>query len=242
MVHSRRSHLIAGTDTLCPIGKAAAAACESVYNDDMFAWLKRHALASLLVLAALSLIPAYVRAFKVIGASEIPTVLLGDVIIVNKAAYTVRAPYSSISLFPTGSPKRGDFVCLQIPDSSRLKGAFFKRIIGLPGETIEMRDNRVLINGRAIPVKPLNSADFAWIPKAHPIGSTVEDEDGHWITFAPGKSEHRNHPLTRLTEGRYFLLGDNRDDSFDSREFGPVPADFFLGKVIAILPTGERVR
>ncbi|HYK87632.1 MAG TPA: signal peptidase I [Acidobacteriota bacterium] len=213
-----------------------------LYNDGMFAWPKKHILAFLLLLGALSLVPAYVRAYNIIGASEIPTVLLGDKIIVNNAAYVVRAPYSSTKLFRTGAPKRGDFVFLRLPNNPRLKLGFFKRIVGLPGETIELRENRVCINGRALPVKQLNPADFAWVPKAHPIGSTVEDEDGHWITFTPGKNEHRNHPLTRLAESQYFLLGDNRDNSFDSREFGPVPADLFLGKVIAILPTGAQVR
>jgi signal peptidase I len=168
--------------------------------------------------------------------------LLGDKIIVNNAAYALKAPYSNTRLFRTGSPKRGDMVCLHIPNSPRLPGPFIKRIIGLPGETIEIRENRVLINGGAIAARPLNPADFGWVPKGHPIGSTVENEDGHWITFTPGRSEHRNHPPTRLGAGQYFLLGDNRDGSFDSREFGPVPGDYFLGKVIAILPTGERVR
>lgn len=154
----------------------------------------------------------------------------------------MRVPYWNGKLFRTGSPKRGDFVYLQIPNNFRLKGAFFKRIMGLPGETIELRENRVLIGGRAISVKALNPAEFKWIPKARPIGSIVENEDGHWITFTRGKSRHRNHPPTRPVDGHYLLLGDNRDGSLDSREFGPVSEDVFLGKVIAIFPTGERAR
>lgn len=94
-----------------------------------------------------------------------------------------------------------------------------------------------------MPTRPLNPADFAWVPKAHAIGLTMmEDENGHWIAFTPGKSEYRNHPATRLADGQYFLLGDNRDDSYDSRAFGPVHSGLFLGKVIAILPTGHRDR
>ncbi len=219
-----------------------SSACVLVYNAVMLAGLKRHVLAFLFVLAALGLVPAYLRAYTIVGGSEIPTVLLGDKIVVNNAAYILKVPYSNAKLFRTGSPKRGDFVCLQIPNNSRLKGAFFKRIMGLPGETIELQENRVLIDGRALSVKALNPGEFTWVPKAHPIGSIVENEDGHWITYTPGKSENRNHPPTRLADGQYFLLGDNRDGSFDSREFGPVSEDFFLGKVIAIFPTGERAR
>jgi signal peptidase I len=70
----------------------------------------------------------------------------------------------------------------------------------------------------------------------------VESEDGHWVTYTPGKSEHRNHPPNRLGAGQYFVLGDNRDHSYDSREFGPVSEDLFDGKVIAILRAGERTR
>jgi signal peptidase I len=114
--------------------------------------------------------------------------------------------------------------------------------VGLPGEVIEIRENRLIINGSPIPVRDLNPADFAWVPKAHPIGSIVQDEDGHWITFTPGRSELRNHLPVRLSDRQYFVLGDNRDDSADSREFGPVSEDLILGKVIAVFPAGERIR
>lgn len=208
----------------------------------MLAWLKRHALSLLLVLAGLSLVPAYLHAYMLIGSSDIPTVLLGDKVIVNSAAYHLKLPYSNVTLFRTGLPKRGDFVLLHVLNHPRLRSGFFKRIMGLPGEIIEIRENRVVVNGRTIPVKSLNPADFAWVPQTHPIGSVVQSEDGHWITFTPGKSEHRNHPPIRLSHGQYFVLGDNRDNSEDSREFGPVSEDLLLGKVIATFATGERTR
>lgn len=74
----------------------------------MLTWSKRNALAFVLVIAALSLVPAYLRAYTIVGASETPTVLLGDKIIVNKAAYNLSLPYSSTILFRTGTPQRGD--------------------------------------------------------------------------------------------------------------------------------------
>jgi signal peptidase I len=212
------------------------------YSDVVLAWLKRRVRLVLLVLAGLSLVPAYLHAYMLIGPSDIPTVLLGDKIIVNSAAYKVKLPYSNVTLFRSGLPKRGDFVLLHLPSHPRLKFGFFKRVMGLPGEIIEIRENRVIVNGRTIPVRALSVADFAWVPKAHPIGSVVQSEDGHWITFTPGKSEHRNHPPIRLSDGQYFVLGDNRDDSEDSREFGPVSEDLLLGKVIATFATGDRTR
>jgi signal peptidase I len=165
---------------------------------------KRYIVALLLVVAGLALVPAYLHAYNLTGASEIPTILLGDKILVNNAAYNLRVPYSDTKLFRTGSPKRGDFVFLHLPNNSHLKSGFFKRILGLPGKNIELRENRLLIDGRALPVKTLNPADFAWVPAAHPIGSTVENEDGHWITFTPGKSEHRNHPPPAFHPGNTY--------------------------------------
>ena len=208
----------------------------------MWASFRRHFRWLSLALVGLSLIPAYLYAYVLAGPSDIPTVLLGDKVVVNNAAYRLKLPYSNVALFRTGLPKRGDFVLLHLNNPPRLKSPFFKRIMGLPGEVIEIRENRIFINGRAIPVRDLNPADFAWVPQAHPIGSAVQDEDGHWITFTPGKSEHRNNPPVRLTDRQYFVLGDNRDDSADSREFGPVSEELLLGKVIATFAAGQRSR
>lgn len=203
----------------------------------MIAWFKRHFRTLLISAIVLSVLPAYLRAISLSGASEAPTLLLGDTTIVNEAAYSVRLPYSKVKLLRIGSPKRGDMVQLRLLDRTSLG---LKRVMGVPGETIEVRENRVIVNGQAIPVKTLNRADFAWVPEVHRIGSSVESEDGHWIAFTPGKSEYRNHPPIRLADGLYFLLGDNRDNSADSRLWGPVSENLILGKVIAILPTGAR--
>jgi len=177
---------------------------------------KRRIRILLLIVAALSLLPAYLHAYKITGASEVPTVLVGDTILVNSAAWRLKLPYTNVTLLRTGTPRRGDFV--------RLRTKYgFKRILGLPGETIELRENRVIVNGSPLPLSPL-----------HHLGTNIENEDGHWIMFTPGKDEHRNHPPTHLSPHEYFLLGDNRDDSIDSREFGPVSDDVFEGKVIAV--------
>jgi type IV secretory pathway protease TraF len=70
----------------------------------------------------------------------------------------------------------------------------------------------------------------------------VQDEDGHWITFTPWKSEHRNYPPVRLLDRQYFVLGDNRDDSEDSREFEPISEDLLVGKAIATFARAERTK
>ena len=144
---------------------------------EMLPLLKRYLRAVLLALTGLSLVPAYLRAYSIAGASDAPTALLRDTIIVNKAAYTVRLPYSNVKLLRIGSPKRGDMVQVRLQGSSSLG---IKRVMGVPGETIELKENRVIVNGQAVPVKTLNRADFAWVPAVNPIGSSVGSEDGHW--------------------------------------------------------------
>src|SRR5580692_5561635 len=105
---------------------------------------------------ALALAPACLRAYKITGISEAPTMVLGDKILVNRVAYVLSAP------------RRGEMVVLHFPDRP-----FFgpKRIVGVPGDTVEMVDNRVIVNGRMLPMRELNRADFNWVAPANRIGS-----------------------------------------------------------------------
>ena len=113
-----------------------------------------------------------------------------------------------------------------------------KRVLGLPGETIEVRENRVMIDGNPLPAQPV-TLNFA-VPPEHKMGSTVVMEDGHWIAYTPGKSEYRNSPARHLGPKEYFLMGDNRDNSLDSRSFGPVSREWIVGKVLIVIPKGRR--
>ena len=204
----------------------------------MLPWLKRHLGLIVLVCAGLGILPSYLWSYSLSGASEAPTILLRDTFIVNRAAYDLRLPYCRSALFHTGSPRRGDIVQARLPAPV---GLGIKRVLGLPGETIEVRENRVIVNGRPLPLQPLDRTDLGWVPAAHRMGSTVVMEDGHWVAYTPGKSEYRNFPPVRLGPGQYFLMGDNRDNSLDSRAFGPVSGERVLGKAIAVFPTGQRV-
>jgi len=190
-----------------------------------------------LAAAAVLILPAYLRAYTVSGASDAPTLLLGDTAIVNRAAYWVQLPYSRIRLFRVSRPKRGDLVQVLRPDRPLL---VFKRVIGLPGETIEMRDNRIFVNGRVLPLTTLPAADFSWVPASHSMAGTVYDEDGHWAAFAAGAGEYRDLAPLRLNKDEYFVLGDNRDISLDCRVWGPLKERAIFGKVLFVLRTGPR--
>lgn len=201
-------------------------------------WLKRRFLILLLAGVGLAILPSYLWPYSLTGASEAPTILVGDTIVVNRAAYDFRVPYSRLTICRVGSPRRGDIVQAYLPSGI---GLGIKRVLGLPGETIEVRENLVIVNGKPLPARPLDHTPFDEVSPAHRMGSTVVMEDGHWAAYTPGKSEYRNSSPVQLGPREYFLMGDNRDNSLDSRAFGPVPRDRIIGKVIAILPTGQRV-
>ena len=201
-------------------------------------WLRRHARLLTLVTVLLAGIPQYVHAYTISqrGVSEVPTILAGDTILVNHAAYAVRLPYSKVQVFRTGVPQRGDMVLVALPTG----GVAPKRVMAIPGDTIEVRDNRLIVNGASVPVIRLNRSAFEWVPAADRLGSVVVNELGHWVTYTPGRGAHRNHPPTHIENEEFFLLGDNRDESADSRTWGPLSANRILGKVLAVLATGPR--
>ncbi len=183
----------------------------------MTTWLKRHLRMLAILALGVATLPTYLRAFKLTTPSMAPSINIGDSFLVNKASYMV------------SSPKRGDMVQLVLPGKAF---RVIKRVMGLPGETIEFRDNRVLINGRVLPLERLNRTDFDWVAPVNNIGSDVYNEDGHWITFTPGQGEIRNHAPVSLGAHEFYLVGDNRDGSLDSRIWGPVSGNRILGKVV----------
>jgi signal peptidase I len=199
--------------------------------------LKTHLPILLLTGAALAILPSYVWAYSLSGASETPTIVPGDTFIVNRAAYCLRLPFSRVTLLNFDSPRRGDIVQAQLPAGI---GTGIKRVLGLPGETIEVRENLVIVNGRPLATRELAGPTFAWVPAAARMGSTVAMEDGHWVAYTLGKSRYRSSPPVRLRASEYFLMGDNRDNSFDSRAFGPVSGGQITGKVTAVLPKDHR--
>jgi signal peptidase I len=198
---------------------------------------KRRLILLTVVAVVVVLVPAYLHAYVLSGASDAPTLLLGDKVIVNQGAYWLKLPYTQIRLFHVSLPRRGDLALAKAPGISNL---IFKRVIGLPGETIEIRDNRVIVDGKPLLLKAQSPTDFSWVPVSHHMGNTIYEEDGHWVAFTPGAGEHRNFASIRLQADEYFLLGDNRDNSLDCRVWGPLKENAIFGKVILRLATGPR--
>ena len=156
-----------------------------------------------------------------------PTILEGDRILVNKLAYDFKIPLTHISIYKFGDPKRGDIV---IFDSKVADTRLVKRVIGLPGDTVEMRDNRLTINGieaRYSNVEYAADAIFA-------IESDVSMS--HRIELArTGGSRLSTFGPVKVPKDRYLVLGDNRDNSADSRVYGFIPREEIVGNARTIV-------
>jgi signal peptidase I len=183
------------------------------------------------VVAAFALLPAYVGAYTLSGASDAPTLLLGDWVWVNRAAYDVRVPYSDRVLWNRAGPALGDLVLVENPDNRLL---IFKRVVALPGDRVGMHQHHLTLNGRSLAYAAADRAAFAAAPAENLLGSVIETETlgahTHLITYTPG-SETSSFPEVQVPADHYFLMGDNRDRSLDSRTWGPVPRQRLRGRV-----------
>lgn len=192
------------------------------------------------VIALVAAVPSYVRAYRVDGASDAPSFLVGERIFVIHAAYDVRLPYTGITLFSHARPERGDVVLFRSPDG---EAPVFKRVIGCAGDTVEMRDHRLEINGVPLRYGPIDRARFRPVAERNRLGAIVAEETGngapHLVTYTPGLQSAASFGLVRVPEDHYFVMGDNRDHSRDSRAYGSIPRRSILGRVVSPNRTGS---
>lgn len=193
------------------------------------------------IFAVLVLRSFLVEPFRIPSNSMMPTLLTGDFILVNKFAYGLRLPVLNVKFLDIGEPKRGDVVVFKFPLDPRTD--YIKRIVGLPGDLIDYRHKTLYINGEPVAQEPL--------------GIYTGTGSGREMTGARESLEHLagtdhriltrptapNLPFgcqvlafgpVRVPEGHYFVMGDNRDNSNDSRCWGFVPDDKLVGKAFAI--------
>jgi len=194
---------------------------------------KRWFLLLIAVIGIGAITPSYVRVYRVDGFSDAPTFLVGDLILVIKAAYDVRLPYTDIVILCHSQPQSGDVVMYQSPGDDFL---VFKRVIGCPGDTVVMRHNRLEINGIPLQYERVDGKEYSPIAKQNNLGTIIEKETGngppHLMTHTPGASLYASFGPVLVPEGHYFVMGDNRDNSRDSRMYGSVPRHSIVGKVI----------
>ena len=145
--------------------------------------------------------------YRVPTGSMLPTIQIGDHILTNKMAYDFKLPFTEVSLTKTGEPKRGDVMVFIYPKDESIN--FVKRVIGLPGETLKIENNRLYIND--------------------------EEVDENYLPSAARNLIYQHQFEITIPENMYFVMGDNRENSLDSRYWGFVPRKNVKGKAIEVL-------
>jgi signal peptidase I len=174
--------------------------------------------------------------FKIPSGSMIPTLWIGDFIVVNKYAYGLRLPVLNSKIVETGEPERGDIIVFRFPEDERVN--YIKRVIGLPGDTVTYRDKSLYINGEPVEQTPDGGWEGVGLNRNPPGTSPVLrqeylTEEPHPIVVYPSRRNSRTVSVT-VPEGHYFVMGDNRDQSLDSRAWGFVPEENLVGKAVRI--------
>ena len=173
--------------------------------------------------------------FKIPSGSMIPTLLIGDFIVVNKYAYGLRLPVLNKKVVGIGDPQRGDVAVFRYPVDPSIN--FIKRVVGLPGDTISYRDKALFINGEPVRQETIDEYSKTAVKCSIPAKDATLvyealGEDGHELLIHEG-SRGKNGSWV-VPEGHYFMMGDNRDRSNDSREWGFVPEENILGRAVGI--------
>ncbi len=179
--------------------------------------------------------------FRIPSGSMMPTLLQGDFIFVKKYSYGLRLPVTETKIVETGDPERGDVVVFRLPSSPNIN--YIKRIVGLPGDEVIYSKHRLTINGELVDLQ--QAEDYSrntprWIEQ---LG-----EDSHDILITAPLNTHMDGRYV-VPEGHFFVLGDNRDSSKDSRYIGAIPETHLVGEAVRIwlhidgfsMPRWERI-
>ena len=213
---------------------------------------------SILVVIILIFRSVFFEPFRIPSGSMIPTLMIGDFILVNKMAYGFKLPFSDffsdpIYLIGKSNPNRGDVVVFKYPKDPSVN--YIKRVIGLPGDVIEIKNKIIYINGTPIDVKDITSSE-----QGKKILDDMDDKfKGHNLKLLGTKTGEHSHVIQQdndnfykvdyekltVPEGKFFAMGDNRDFSYDSRFWGFVPHEYIKGKALFvwfsfILPFSEN--
>lgn len=200
------------------------------------------------ILAVFVLRSFIVEPFKIPSGSMIPTLLVGDFILVNKFTYGIRLPVVNRKVVELGSPGRGDVMVFRYPPDPSLD--YIKRVVGLPGDRVEYRNKRLSINGQPVPTRQLEdylSRERMQFSERHreTLGSTEHDilidtdapaylPQSRAFPFASNCNYNAEGVTCTVPPGHYFVMGDNRDNSSDSRVWGFVPDEHIVGKAFFI--------
>ncbi|RBP49270.1 signal peptidase I [Arenicella xantha] len=177
--------------------------------------------------------------FRIPSGSMYPTLEVGDFILVNKFSYGLRLPIVRTKVFEIGDPQRGDIVVFKYPRDP--KQSYIKRLIGLPGDIIQYRDSTLYINGEKLDQQVLG--EFKYRDQADQWHTSIEweqviptstDADGVAVKYGILQDNRRSKGAWKVPEGQYFMMGDNRGNSADSRVWGFLPEENIVGKAFFV--------
>jgi signal peptidase I len=186
--------------------------------------------------------------FKIPSGSMIPTLLVGDLILVNKFTYGLRLPVIHTKISAGHEPQRGDVMVFRYPPQPSMD--YIKRVVGLPGDTVAYLNKQLTINGKPVPLTPLPEffdedsmryyKQYQEVLGTHTHRLLIDDDRP---AFVPGVHDFPDHQncrysiegvVCRVPPGEYFMMGDNRDNSLDSRYWGFVPDRNIVGRAFLI--------
>ncbi|MFZ5949325.1 MAG: signal peptidase I [Candidatus Rifleibacteriota bacterium] len=189
----------------------------------------------LVVLSILAPIRSVLADYNYIPSGSMkPTLLVGDNVLVNKLAYDLKVPFTRYHIAEWADPVSGEVVVFHQPSENML---MVKRVVGVPGDTVEMKDNRLFINGKLLeyqpetPEKDLMSAEQRFCV----FGREKLGPVWHSFMEMPFSPSIQTFPAIKIPDGKYFLMGDNRDNSKDSRFWGLIDRGDILGRAEMIL-------
>jgi len=170
--------------------------------------------------------------FRIPSASMLPTLHIGDFILVNKFAYGIRLPVINTKVLETGEPKRGDVLVFRFPQNTRVD--YIKRVVGLPGDKVGYFNKTIYINGEAIEqqVQQKDVNLLGLVPSRAELRVEQLGDIKHELLIDPDRSLVEGEMV--VPSGQYFVMGDNRDNSNDSRFWGTVPEQNLVGKAFFI--------
>ena len=171
--------------------------------------------------------------YQVPTGSMIPTIKIVDFILVNKFAYGLRLPVLGTKILDVGEPQRGEIMVFIPPHVNQY---FIKRVIGLPGDTIRYENQRLSVNGELVAEEFVSSVsvDTGIGPLDGVLNSATYNGVTHAAQHIPGVNSSRGRSSWIVPAGHYFMIGDNRENSADSRVWGAVSEENIVGKAIAI--------
>lgn len=220
--------------TQSPAAAAPAPAPPKTFRDRA-AWFWREWVKPLLVVGLVlgSFRSAIADWNDVPSGSMKPTILEGDRVFVNKIAYDLKIPFTTWRVSEWSNPQRGDVVVLYSPyDDKRL----IKRVVGIPGDRVEMKEHKLIVSGVPANYEPLETSMFVGVdPDSSAFEELAPHARPHPILTTPGRPSMASFDPVTVPPGRYLVMGDNRDNSFDSRWFGFVDRTRILGRATAVV-------